>query len=131
FIDHQRLSSDAYLKFIEDDFLGGARLNPKTDGRRDPRTVVRESSAKLGNLVNDFNFTQTPRRTLILPPCPATTLIARPVPGCFDHIALHTDRWGNSLARQISRARPRAAAGPCVVVHSRRTSLVDTNVCAG
>jgi Phosphoesterase family len=33
YIDHQTLSSDAYLKFIEDDFLGGARLNPKTDGR--------------------------------------------------------------------------------------------------
>ena len=36
YIDHQTLSSDAYLKFIEDDFLGGARLNPKTDGRPDP-----------------------------------------------------------------------------------------------
>ena len=33
FIDHQTLSSDAYLKFIEDDFLGGARLDPATDGR--------------------------------------------------------------------------------------------------
>jgi phospholipase C len=32
YIDHQTLSSDAYLKFIEDDFLGGSRLNPKTDG---------------------------------------------------------------------------------------------------
>ena len=38
FIDHQTLSSDAYLKFIEDDFLGGVRLNPKTDGRPDPTT---------------------------------------------------------------------------------------------
>ena len=36
-IDHQTLSSDAYLKFIEDDFLGGARLNPATDGRPDSR----------------------------------------------------------------------------------------------
>ena len=33
FIDHATLSSDADLKFIEDDFLGGGRLNPKTDGR--------------------------------------------------------------------------------------------------
>jgi phospholipase C len=31
YIDHQVLSSDAYLKFIEDDFLGGSRLNPATD----------------------------------------------------------------------------------------------------
>ena len=38
YIDHQTLSFDAYLKFIEDDFLGGQRLDPKTDGRpiRDP-----------------------------------------------------------------------------------------------
>src|SRR5207244_4627988 len=40
FVDHQTLSSDAYLKFIEDDFLGGSRLDPKTDGRPDPRPRV-------------------------------------------------------------------------------------------
>ncbi len=39
-VDHQVLSSDAYLKFIEDDFLGGSRLNPKTDGRWDPRGTI-------------------------------------------------------------------------------------------
>ncbi len=32
YIDHQTLSSDAYLKFIEADFLGGSRLDPKPDG---------------------------------------------------------------------------------------------------
>ena len=32
YVDHQVLSFDAYNKFIEDDFLGGARLNPVTDG---------------------------------------------------------------------------------------------------
>ena len=42
YVDHQTLSSDAYLKFVENDFLGGARLNPKTDGRPDPRPDVRE-----------------------------------------------------------------------------------------
>ena len=31
YIDHQILSSDAYLKFIEDDFLAGSRLDPATD----------------------------------------------------------------------------------------------------
>ena len=36
YIDHQTLSSDAYVKFIEDDFLGGQRLDPMTDGRPDP-----------------------------------------------------------------------------------------------
>ena len=32
YIDHQTLSFDAYLKFIEDRFLGGARIDPRTDG---------------------------------------------------------------------------------------------------
>ena len=67
FIDHQRLSFDAYLKFIEDDFLGGARLNPRTDGRPDPRPTVRETVPGLGNLVRDFNFTQRPRAPVLLP----------------------------------------------------------------
>ena len=44
YIDHQVLSSDAFLKFIEDDFLNGARLNPATDGRPDPRPDVRENA---------------------------------------------------------------------------------------
>src|SRR5262249_50730457 len=48
FIDHQVLSSDAYLKFIEDDFLGGARLDPATDGRPDSRPDVRENAPLLG-----------------------------------------------------------------------------------
>jgi len=66
FIDHQVLSFDAYLKFIEDDFLGGQRLNPKTDGRPDPRPTVRESVKILGDLRKDFDFTQAPRRPLLL-----------------------------------------------------------------
>jgi phospholipase C len=36
-IDHQVLSQDAILKFVEDDFLGSQRLNPATDGRPDAR----------------------------------------------------------------------------------------------
>ena len=67
FIDHQVLSHDAYVKFIEDVFLGGQRLDPATDGRPDPRVSVRENSPLLGNLVNDFDFTQTPSKPLLLP----------------------------------------------------------------
>jgi phospholipase C len=66
FIDHQVLSFDAYLKFIEDDFLGGQRLNPKTDGRPDPRPTVRERVKILGDLRKDFDFTKPPRRPLLL-----------------------------------------------------------------
>jgi phospholipase C len=72
YIDHQVLSSDAYLKFIEDDFLGGARLNPRTDGRPDPRPDVRENAPQLGNLINDFNFNQPPRPPFLLPTNPPT-----------------------------------------------------------
>jgi Phosphoesterase family len=35
YIDHQTLSFDAYVKFIEDDFLSGQRIDPQTDGRPD------------------------------------------------------------------------------------------------
>jgi phospholipase C len=70
YIDHQTLSFDAYLKFIEDDFLGGERLNPRTDGRPDPRPFVREDAAILGDLVQDFDFTQKPRPPLLLDPYP-------------------------------------------------------------
>jgi phospholipase C len=67
-VDHQTLSFDAYVKFIEDDFLYGRRLDPKTDGRPDPRPTVRERAPQLGNLVRDFDFSQQPRRPLLLPP---------------------------------------------------------------
>ena len=62
----RRLSFDAFTKFIEDDFLGGARLNPRTDGRPDPRPDVRENARGLGNLVKDFDFSQAPRKPLLL-----------------------------------------------------------------
>jgi phospholipase C len=80
YIDNQILSFDAYNKFIEDDFLDGQRLNPRTDGRPDPRPDVRETNPILGNLARDFNFSQRPRRPVILPVCPATDL--RPKPHC-------------------------------------------------
>ncbi len=80
YIDHQTLSFDAYNKFIEDDFLASRRLNPRTDGRPDRRPDVRESLPALGNLLRDFNFTQPPRRPVILPVCPASDL--RPRPSC-------------------------------------------------
>jgi phospholipase C len=67
YIDHQTLSFDAYLKFIEDDFLGGQRLSPKTDGRPDSRPDVRENASILGNIASDFNFNQTPLAPVTLP----------------------------------------------------------------
>ena len=71
YVDHQVLSFDAYNKFIEDVFLGGQRLDPKTDGRPDSRPDVRENAAQLGDLMLDFDFTQAPRAPLVLDPHPA------------------------------------------------------------
>ena len=67
FIDHQTLSFDAYVKFIEDDFLSGNRIDPHTDGRADPRPTVRENAPGLGDLSLDFDFNQPPQPPLILP----------------------------------------------------------------
>jgi phospholipase C len=69
-IDHQNLSFDAYDKFIEDDFLGGQRIDPRSDGRPDPRPDVREDAKILGDLSADFDFSQPPRPPVILPPRP-------------------------------------------------------------
>ena len=78
FVDHQILSQDAYLKFIEDDFLGGQRIDPKPDGRPDSRRHVRENEPILGNLADDFDFRQTPREPVILPLHPRTDLTVPP-----------------------------------------------------
>ena len=76
FVDHQTLSFDAYVKFIEDDFLGGQRLDPHTDGRPDPRPDVRENAPILGDLTADFDFRQRPRPPELLSEHPTTTLSA-------------------------------------------------------
>jgi phospholipase C len=84
YIDHQTLSFDAYLKFIEDDFLGGQRID-KTDGRRDSRPRVVENARKLGNLFRDFDFNQAPRRPMLLPRIPPSKLPPNLIPVLRNH----------------------------------------------
>ena len=67
YIDHQMLTFDAYLKFIEDDFLARQRIDPRTDGRPDPRPTSARDAPILGNLSNDFNFDQQPTKPQLLP----------------------------------------------------------------
>jgi phospholipase C len=89
YIDPQTLSFDAYLKFAEDDFLGGQRIDPATDGRPDSRPDVRESLSMLGSLQKDFNFNQAPLPPMILNPCPSnTTLTPKPPPTCNAKVRL-------------------------------------------
>jgi phospholipase C len=78
YIDHQILSFDAYNKFIEDDFLGGQRLDPATDGRPDRRPTVRDALHILGDLSADFDFNQAPRRPMLLPLNPKPGPASRP-----------------------------------------------------
>ena len=94
YIDHQTLSFDAYVKFIEDDFLGGQRLDPHNDGRPDPRPDVREDASVLGNLANDFDFTQPPLAPVILPVNPHTTLTGTPASGTLTPAQLSGDPDG-------------------------------------
>jgi phospholipase C len=117
-IDHQTLSFDAYLKFIEDDFLGGQRLDPATDGRRDPRLSVREDSPLLGDLIRDFDFTQVPRQPLVLPLWPvARTIPTRPpVPNAFKTTRRRSPRKPGRRSRMAqappARRRPSKRTWP-------------------
>jgi hypothetical protein len=54
------------VKFIEDDFLQSQRIDPRTDGRPDPRPTVREAVPLLGDLTQDFDFNQSPLPPLVL-----------------------------------------------------------------
>jgi phospholipase C len=93
-VDHQTLSFDAYDKFIEDDFLHGQRIDPRTDGRPDPRPVVRENVKILGDLTRDFDFNQRPRKPDVLPVHPKTSLTGTPGPAQASQSALAGDPDG-------------------------------------
>jgi phospholipase C len=117
FIDHQTLSFDAYLKFIEDRFLGGQRLDPRTDGRPDPRTTVREDVPALGNLLAAFDFDQSPRPPLLLDPDP------KPGGGCSTTLQLPVAKTGGKAIAAADGApavpapapAPAAGGGTCTV----------------
>lgn len=92
-VDHQTLSFDAYLKFIEDRFLGGERLDPKTLSRPDARPTVREEVGILGDLRKEFDFSQDPLPPLVLDPSPAGL---KPLASIGADIAIplaYQDRW--------------------------------------
>ncbi|MEX0990958.1 MAG: alkaline phosphatase family protein [Actinomycetota bacterium] len=71
-VQHDVLSFDSYLRFIEDVFLGGSRLDPDTMSRPDSRPNVREEEPALGDLAAAFDFSQPPRdpAALVLSPTP-------------------------------------------------------------
>jgi phospholipase C len=69
-VDHARYTFDSYLRFIEDDFLAGRRLDPTTDGRPDSRRIVGETEQGVSSLTGAFDFSRPPQPPLILPPRP-------------------------------------------------------------
>ncbi|HEY8304260.1 MAG TPA: hypothetical protein VIG42_06705, partial [Solirubrobacteraceae bacterium] len=128
YIDHQQLSHDAYLKFIEDDFLGGRRLNPATDGRPDPRPDVREASTASGNLTNDFDFNQQPLPPLVLPTHPAPGPASIPPGGLPPEGALGSKPEGGA-ANQALQLVASVAPRQNMRIHHRRVYVtVGCNV---
>ncbi len=75
-IDHQVLSFDSYATFIEQLFMNGTHLDPVAMGQPDHRPSIRDalttasypdgSTTQLGQLINEFDFSQTPLPPLIL-----------------------------------------------------------------
>ncbi len=76
FIDNQMLSFDAYAKLIEDLFMKSWRMDRESDGRWDPRPGTRDQTPDMGDLLKEFDFSQSPRSPLVLqqnpPPGPAS-----------------------------------------------------------
>jgi phospholipase C len=103
-VDKQVLSFDAYLKFIEDDFLAGKRLDPHTDGRPDPRPNVRENEPILGDLTADFDFNQAPR-----PPISSATHLPR---SASHRPPVRTPAMSSTTPSQRASAQPSASAAP-------------------
>jgi phospholipase C len=131
-VDHQQLSHDAYRKFIQDIFLAKARLNPATDGRPDPRRSVREEAPGLGDLANDFNFNQSPRPPLLLPPNPPPGPPSEPPGGAPNPPAVRIE-----AARSITRTsatlnatvNPEALASNCHFEYGTSTLFGSSSPC--
>ena len=76
YIDNNVLSFDAYAAFIENLFTGGARLDPVALGNPDNRPDIRDAltsvtflngtTAPIGNLMDEFDFTQAAQPPVIL-----------------------------------------------------------------
>ena len=75
-IDNNVLSFDSYATLIEDLFMNSQRLDPTALGEPDSRPTIRDeltmvtypdgTTAPIGRLINEFNFTQAPLPPLVL-----------------------------------------------------------------
>jgi phospholipase C len=86
-IDHSVYSFDSYATFIEDLFMKGERLDPEKLGNPDHRPDIRDelktvtfvngSKTPIGNLLDEFDFTQTPIAPQLLSAAIPVVLIAQ------------------------------------------------------
>jgi hypothetical protein len=85
-IDHTLHSHDFYATFIENLFLNGRRLNPAQLGNPDSRPTIRDALRtatffdgrveRIGDMMDDFDFTQAPLPPLVLPTHIPTGIVA-------------------------------------------------------
>ncbi len=76
YIDHALYSFNSYATFFENLFMGGARLDPTALGNPDHRPDIRDAltsvtfldghSEPIGDLMSEFDFTQTPLPPVVL-----------------------------------------------------------------
>jgi len=76
YIDHSVLSLDSFATFIEDNFAESARLDPAAVGNVEHRPDIRDSitkvawfngaTANVGQLIDEFDFSQSPLPPLVL-----------------------------------------------------------------
>jgi phospholipase C len=87
YIDHQVLSTDSYLRLIEDVFTNSERMS--SAGRPDPRPDYRDESTQLGNIDKDFDWQKSPRPPMLLSEHPMSLLrgSSPPLPAPFDRAA--------------------------------------------
>jgi phospholipase C len=88
YIDHSVLGTDSYATFIENLFMGGARLDPVKLGEPDARPDIRDeltsitfpdgSIKPVGNLMDEFDFNQSPNPPLVL----STHIPTEPIISC-------------------------------------------------
>jgi hypothetical protein len=159
-VDHELLSFDSYARFFENLFTGSARLDPYKMGNPDHRPTIRDAIRKVhfldghnervGDLLNDFDFTQTPLPPLVLSThiptgitiscnpdkhdtsdyCTLTTVkiwwypVTNPqIPGPFTY---HILRDGNELSQCVGTAT-NCQDTPGPGQHFYRAYSVDTN----
>ena len=142
-IDHQVLSFDSYNRFIEDLFLSGARLDPASDGRPDSRPDVREAIASVvgpagnqlpvGDLMNDFDFQQSPLPPLPLPiDIPLNVLAAIDAPSGGARITWQPVKIapvaGYNVKRSTSIEGPFVTLPGCAGLSAAVSSCIDPTV---